>query len=208
MKINTEFFRIALVGTPGAGKTSVLRILRESAVKGDYKVDFIDEAATVLMRDCVVRELQRVDPVAFQEKVSVTQLFMEDGALMHALNNGVEKYLQITDRALPDAYVYLNGEQRKELRFPLPTLEELNARYDAVICFELFRHRSSLQAGNALRVEKDIPTVQKLYERSLRVYSGHKRFYPIPPYDNIRDKAARVAEIINEVVGETVLLVK
>ena len=208
MKINTEFFRIALVGTPGAGKTSVLRILRESAAQAGYKVDFIDEAATVIMHDTAVRELRRTDPVAFQEKVSVTQLFMEDGAFMNALAEGAEKYLQITDRALPDAYVYLNGEQRKALRLPLPTKAELNARYDAVICFEIFHHRSSLKAGNALRAEKDISTVEKVYERSLRVYSEHKKFYLVSPYDDIRDKAKRVAEIINEIVGETVLLVK
>ncbi len=208
MKINVEFFRIALVGTPGAGKTSVLRILRESAIGADYKVDFIDEAATVIMHDNAIRELRRTDSVAFQEKVSLTQLFMEDGALLRAFSEGTEKYLQITDRALPDAYVYLNGEQRKELRFPLPSVEELNARYDAVICFELFRHQSSLQAGNALRAEKDISTVEKVYERSLRVYSKHKRFYLVSSYDDIRDKAARVAEIINEVVGETVVQVK
>ena len=208
MKINTEFFRIALVGTPGAGKTSVLRILRESAAQAGYKVDFIDEAATVIMHDTAVRELRRTDPVAFQEKVSVTQLFMEDGAFMNAMAEGAEKYLQITDRALPDAYVYLNGEQRKALRLPLPTKAELNSRYDAVICFEIFHHRSSLKAGNALRAEKDISTVEKVYERSLRVYSEHKKFYLVSPYDDIRDKAKRVAEIINEIVGETVLLVK
>ena len=204
MKINTEFFRIALVGTPGAGKTSVLRILRESAAQAGYKVDFIDEAATVIMHDTAVRELRRTDPVAFQEKVSVTQLFMEDGAFMNAMAEGAEKYLQITDRALPDAYVYLNGEQRKALRLPLPTKAELNSRYDAVICFEIFHHRSSLKAGNALRAEKDISTVEKVYERSLRVYSEHKKFYLVSPYDDIRDKAKRVAEIINEIVGETV----
>ena len=208
MKINTEFFRIALVGTPGAGKTSVLRILRESATENGYKVDFIDEAATVIMHDTAVRELRRTDSVAFQEKVSLTQLFMEDGAFMNAMAEGAKKYLQITDRALPDTYVYLNGEQRKELRFPLPTVEELNARYDAVICFEIFHHRSSLKAGNALRAEKDISTVEKVYERSLRVYSEHKKFYLVSPYDDIRDKAKRVAEIINELIGETVLLVK
>ena len=207
MKINTEFFRIALVGTPGAGKTSVLRILRESAAQAGYKVDFIDEAATVIMHDTAVRELRRTDPVAFQEKVSVTQLFAEDGAFMNAMTEGTEKYLQITDRALPDAYVYLNGEQRKELRLPLPSIDELNARYDAVICFEIFHHRSSLKAGNALRAEKDISTVEKVYDRSLRVYSKHKRFYLVSPYDDIRDKAKRVAEIINEVIGETVIQV-
>ena len=204
MKINTEFFRIALVGTPGAGKTSVLRILRESAAQAGYKVDFIDEAATVIMHDTAVRELRRTDPVAFQEKVSVTQLFMEDGAFMNAMAEGAEKYLQITDRALPDTYVYLNGEQRKALRLPLPTKAELNSRYDAVICFEIFHHRASLKAGNALRAEKDISTVEKVYERSLRVYSEHKKFYLVSPYDDIRDKAKRVAEIINEIVGETV----
>ena len=208
MKINTEFFRIALVGTPGAGKTSVLRILRESATENGYKVDFIDEAATVIMHDNAVRELRRTDSVAFQEKVSLTQLFMEDGAFMNAMAEGAKKYLQITDRALPDTYVYLNGEQRKELRFPLPTVEELNARYDAVICFELFRHQTSLQAGNSLRAETDITTVEKVYESSLRVYSDHKHFYLIPTYDSILDKAKRVAEIINEVVGETVVQVK
>ena len=204
MKINTEFFRIALVGTPGAGKTSVLRILRESIPETNFKVEFIDEAATIIMQDRSVKALRKNDPVAFQEKVSVTQLFMEDGAFMNAVAEGAEKYLQITDRALPDAYVYLNGEQRKALRLPLPTKAELNSRYDAVICFEIFHHRSSLKAGNALRAEKDISTVEKVYERSLRVYSEHKKFYLVSPYDDIRDKAKRVAEIINEIVGETV----
>ena len=204
MKINTEFFRIALVGTPGAGKTSVLRILRESIPETNFKVEFIDEAATIIMQDRSVKTLRKNDPVAFQEKVSVTQLFLEDGALNRAFSEGTEKYLQITDRALPDAYVYLDGKQRKALRIPLPSKEELNARYDAVICFELFRHNSSLQAGNDLRVEKDYSAIEKVYKKSLKVYSEHKRYYLVSPYDDIRDKAKRVAEIINEVVGETV----
>ena len=208
MKINTEFYRIALVGTPGAGKTSVLKILKKSVATSAFKVGFIDEAATTIMRDPSIRALRSTDPVSFQEKVSVTQLFAEDTDLRAALSQGTEKYLQITDRALPDAYVYLNGEQRKELRFPLPSVEELNARYDAVICFELYCHGAHLKAGNDLRAEKALSDIKKVYEKSLRVYSKHPRFYLVSPCDDIRDKAAWVAKVISEIVGEKIFEVE
>lgn len=204
MKINTEFFRIALVGTPGAGKTSVMRILKESVAPSSFEIGFINEAATVIMQDPSIRALRSTDPVAFQEKVSLTQFFQEDGDTLRVLSSGISKYLQITDRAIQDMYIYLNDGQRSAMKLPIPTLEELNRRYDAVICFELYDSGASLKAGNGLRAEKAMSDIRTVYEKSLSVYSRHKSFHLVSPCDRITDKAKRVAEIINEVVGEMV----
>lgn len=204
MKIDMDFIRIAFVGTPGAGKTSVLKTLKENVFSSGFTVGFIDEAATVIMHDGANQALRASDPVAFQEKVAITQLFSEDRELISAISRGDKKYLQITDRALPDAYVYLKHDQREELRLPLPSIEELNARYDAVIFFEFFDFGTRLKRGNELRAEQDVSDIKRVCERSLRVYSKHKRFYSVSPCDSIRTKAAKVAEIINEVAGETV----
>jgi len=208
MKINTEFIRIALVGTPGAGKTSVMKLLKKSLAPSGVTVGFVDEAATVIMRDPLNRELRATDPVAFQEKVSVTQLFLEDTEMLRAFSSGTKKYLQITDRAIADAYIYLNGDQRKELRFPLPTVEDIHARYDAVICFELYDGGAHLKAGNDLRAEKALSDIKKVYEKSMRVYAKHNRFFTVSPYDDIKDKAIRVAEIINEIAQEKIFCIE
>ena len=208
MKINTDFTRIAFVGTPGAGKTTVYKILKKSIVSKETRVSFITEAATLIMHDPITKELRESDPVAFQEKVSLTQFFLEDSGYYDAITSGAERCLQITDRAIEDMYVYLNKTQRKELHFPIPPIEELNKRYDAVILFELYEGGASLKAGNGLRAEKAMSDIKRVYDKSVTVYSTHPNFHRVPPFENIRDKAAHVAEIVNSVVGDTVFRVE
>ena len=208
MKIDTDFTRIAFVGTPGAGKTTVYKILKKSIVSKETRVAFITEAATLIMHDPSVKALREKDPVAFQEKVSLTQFFLEDSGFYGMLSSGVKKGLQITDRAVEDVYVYLNKPQRKELRFPVPPIEELNRRYDAVILFELYEGGASMKAGNGLRAEKAMSDIKRVYDKSVTVYSTHPNFHRVPPFENIREKAAYVAEIINSIVGDTVFTVE
>ena len=208
MKINTEFTRIAFVGTPGAGKTTVFKILKKSIVSPSLKLSFVPEAATLIMNDPKNKELRECDPVVFQEKVSLTQFFLEDSGFYDMVLSGEGRCLQITDRAVEDVYVYLNKAQRKELRFPVPSIEELNKRYDAVILFELYDCGASMKAGNGLRAEKAMEDIKRVYDRSRQVYSAHPTFYSVPTFENIRDKAAHVARIINSVVGETVFKVE
>ena len=124
------------------------------------------------------------------------------------MTSGAERCLQITDRAVEDMYVYLNKAQRKELHFPIPPIEELNKRYDAVILFELYEGGASLKAGNGLRAEKAMSDIKRVYDKSVKVYSSHPNFYSVPPFENIKEKAACVAEIINSVVGDTVFRVE
>ena len=207
MKINTDFTRIAFVGTPGAGKTTVYKILKQSIASKDTRVAFVTEAATLIMRDPKNKRLRESDPVAFQEKVSLTQFFMEDMGFYNMTLSGAKRCLQITDRAMEDIYVYLSDEQVKGLRLPVPSIEELNRRYDAVILFELYDCGASMKAGNGLRAERAMEDIKRVYERSLDVYSSHPRFFRVPPFDNIKDKAACVAEIINSVAGDTVFRV-
>lgn len=203
-----EMIRIALVGTPGAGKTSVMRILKKSVCPSGYGVGFVDEAATMLMRsNGEIRRLRETDPVAFQDMVARTHTLNEAAGVEKAKREGYDRFMQITDRALHDAYVYLNDEQRRGLKYPVGSIEELNERYDAVLCFDYYGCGASIKAGNDLRAEKALSDIKRVCERSVEVYSTHKRFYLIPPYGDIYDKAARVAEIINEVAMERVFSV-
>lgn len=209
MKKEMKTVRIALVGTPGAGKTTVTKILKKSIRPSSYTVGFVEEAATMLMHSSAAnRQLRETDPVAFQDMVADTHIKNEGAGILRAQRDGAEKLLQITDRALMDAYVYLNDEQRTRLKRPIEPLDELNQRYDAVICFDYYDCGAWLKAGNNVRAEKALSDIKRVCERSKEVYSTHPRFYLVRPCDNVREKAARVAEIINEVVGEEVFRVE
>ncbi|MBR2459707.1 MAG: AAA family ATPase [Clostridia bacterium] len=210
MKFDLEFTRIALVGAPGSGKSSVLNRLSQGldgvkCDRSDIKVDLLPEAATRLMIYPEIRELRERDGAAFQEKVAITQLFAEDSGLYEAMEGGARRYLQITDRALMDAYVYLSDDQRKSLRFPFPDIDQLCKRYDAVLFFDMYEMKDGMGEGNALRAESCNEELNRLQELSLGVYRRHPVFFRIPTFETVEKKACFVAELINGMLGESVL---
>jgi len=205
MILNMEFIRIALVGTPCSGKTAVLELLKRGISDNiDTRVELIGEAATQLMSDPRNIRIRETDPAEFQSRVAFTQLAHEDNGFFHAASDGVRKYMQITDRALPDAYIYLSDEERRNAGVRFPDIKELHKRYDAIIFFDIYDRAESMQAGNSLRAEKELGQLYELQERSLEVYRRHPVFFHAPSFERIEEKAAFAAEIINGLAGETV----
>ena len=137
MALDMVFFRIALVGAPGSGKTTVMRIAGKNVKNKAISLDLIPEAATELMKDSDNIALRASDPVEFQKKVSRFQLKCEDEGARKAAQRSVQRYVQLTDRALPDMYVYLSREQLDSRWVGYPSLSELYGRYDAIVIFDI-----------------------------------------------------------------------
>ena len=206
MKVGTElkFFRIAFVGAPSSGKSSVLAMLGKNILNADYAADIIPEAATELLSQKENAELREKNGAEFQKKVAAIQLSSEETLLQKAVENGKTKYIQLTDRALPDMFVYLSKRQISSICEPAPKLSELLQRYDAVLFFDLYRNGEEIKAGNELRMEKNAEQLEELHRISLSVYSQHSHFVRIPCFDTVEEKAEYVRDALNSIVGEAV----
>lgn len=205
MILNMEFIRIALVGTPCSGKTAVLELLKRGISDNiDTRVELIGEAATELMADPRNIAVRETDAAEFQGRVALTQLAHEDGGFFRAVSDGVRRYMQITDRALLDAYVYLSDEARRNAGVSFPDINELYKRYDAIVFFDIYDLAEDIRDGNSLRAEKELGQLYELQERSLEVYRRHPVMFHVSSFDKIGDKAAFVAEILNGLAGETI----
>ena len=198
MHLSDDFEHIAFVGGPCSGKTSVFEALRALPVReeSDACLSFVGEAATqILPRDPT---LSRRDPLFFQFEVSLWQ-YMEEDRGFERLLNCCHKPLkvQITDRGVADAYIYLNEQQVALMTDMTP--EELMHRYTIVFYFEPFRSES-LTDGNEFRVERE-DEMAELEAKTRAVWQRHPNVIFVPTFPTIEERIAYVARLLHEKVG-------
>lgn len=200
MKISCEFENIAFVGGPCSGKTSVFEALRASCPGDNSEMcfSFIEEAATrILPRDPM---LPRRDPVRFQYEVSLLQYMMEDRGIDALLRCQAPLKVQITDRGVADAYIYLNEQQVGAMTDQTP--EELMHRYTAVLYFEPFRSRS-LTDGNEFRVEQE-DEMAALEAKTRAIWQQHPKVVFIPTFDTIEMRVEHTKRVLEQLLERRV----
>ena len=200
MHISCDFENIALVGGPCSGKTSVFEAIRSMVEESreDVCVSFVSEAATqILPRDPM---LPRRDPLRFQYEVSLWQYMEEDRGIERLLLHPAPLKVQITDRGVADAYIYLNAEQVALMTDQSP--DELGSRYTAVLYFAPYRSEK-LTDGNEFRVERE-DEMAALEAKTRGIWSGHPHLYEIPTFDTIEERIAYTKCVLEQHIGKTI----
>ena len=200
MKIHCEFENIAFVGGPCSGKTSVFEAIRSMVSDEGVEVctSFIPEAATqILPRDPM---LPRRDPLRFQYEVSLWQYMEEDRGIERLLLHPAPLKVQITDRGVADAYIYLNSEQVALMTDQSP--DELASRYTAVLYFEPYRSEN-LTDGNEYRVERE-DEMAALEAKTRAIWQGHPNVVFIPTFATIEERVEYTKQLLERLIGREI----
>ena len=200
MRISCDYEHIAFVGGPCSGKTSVFEALRALPVRQESEacLSFIDEAATQLLpRDPT---LSKRDPLFFQYEVSLWQYMEEDRGFRRLLAQEAPLKVQITDRGVADAYIYLNEQQVAQMTDQTP--EELMHRYTMVLYFEPFRSECATD-GNAFRVEQQ-DEMDVLEAKTRAIWQRHPNIVFVPTFPTIEERIEYTISRLHELMGRAI----
>ncbi len=200
MHLSCEFENIAFVGGPCSGKTSVFEALRarDERLAPDLCVSFVEEAATKLLpRDPT---LPRRDPVRFQYEVSLAQYMAEDRGIARLLACDRPFKLQITDRGVADAYIYLNEQQVGQMTDQSP--DEMMHRYTAVLYFEPYRSEN-LTDGNEYRVEQE-DEMAALEAKTRAIWKRHPNVVFVPTFATIEERVVYTSQLLERLIGREI----
>ena len=182
--------RIVLTGGPGAGKTAVLELIRQSFC---MHVKVLPESAGVVFGGGFPRgpdvELRR----AAQRAIFYVQRELE------AIGDMDNPAVVLCDRGTVDGVAYWPGGP-DYLASVGTTLEAQYARYDTVI------HLRTPGAGgynhvNPLRIES-AAEAEAIDERILRAWDGHPRRFLVEASADFVEKAQRAIAILRDEVPE------
>jgi len=192
---------IPFIGPPYSGKSSVLEKLQEYPVMPDFKVIFLTEIATALMKDrTAYLQMHDDDPIIRQHYILRAQLLLEEFAIQQAIESDKDALI-VTDRGLWDLYVYLTYEESKLVVEDHANLYLNPERYDHLLFFE---KTMILDNSNPVRFETDEDSVNAVAKRTNEVW---RKYYPpekitsVPFYENLEDKTKFVAETLNGLFG-------
>ncbi|MBQ7337585.1 MAG: AAA family ATPase [Clostridia bacterium] len=200
MRISCELENIAFVGGPCSGKTSVFEALRarEGQLLPGVCISFIEEAATKLLpRDPT---LSRRDPVWFQYQVSLWQYMEEDRGMERLFRSDAPLKIQISDRGVADAYIYLNEQQVGQMTDQSP--DEMMHRYTAVLYFEPF-HSQCLTDGNEFRVEQ-ADEMAALEAKTRAIWQRHPNIVFVPTFATIEERIAYTEALLAQLIGREI----
>ena len=145
--MHTTHPKIALVGPPGSGKTSVLTELKTMVnPQSDILIDFLPELATIFLYN-LPEELKRADHVVLRQlRLFRMQVFLEEKITAIRRAEGRSSIL-ITDRGIADAAVYLTCTQI-DFAFTEKECDKMYSNYDRVL---LLFGISTLSSDTSLR---------------------------------------------------------
>lgn len=201
---NVQLQNIVLTGCPRSGKTTVMEALKEAIdpALSDVCLSFVKESATQLLRKDA--EMPRKDPIYFQTRVALTEYINEDGGLLSLLAREEPVKIQICDRGIGDLFVYLNEDQSSYVT-EMP-IEHFMERYTHVIYFAPY-FADDITEGNKYRYETEEEIL--LRERQARdVWFRHKCCTEIPSFEDVNERIAYTARVLNGIIGRDVFLVK
>lgn len=183
--------RVVLTGGPGAGKTAVLELIRQSFCR---HVKVLPESAGIIFGGGFPREKDPGVLRAAQRAIFFVQRELEAAA--DASNPAVV----LCDRGTVDGMAYWPGPD--DLWSSVGTsLPEQLRRYDAVIHLRTPAPDQGYDRGNPLRIESPAEAMA-IDELIARAWEGHPRRFTIEAVPDFFEKAKRAAAVLEGLVPE------
>jgi hypothetical protein len=183
--------RIVLTGGPGAGKTAVLELIRQSLCR---HVTILPEAAGIIFGGGFPRMDHPAARRGAQRAIFFVQRELED--MTDAMDGGVT----LCDRGVVDGFAYWPGPDDYWTGIGA-TQEELFARYDAVIHLRVPDAKNGYGYTNPLRVETWMEA-QAIDARIHEAWNGHPHRHTIEADADFLVKANRALAMLRTELPE------
>jgi len=183
---------VVLTGGPGAGKTAVLELIRQSFCE---HVKVLPEAATIVFGGGFPREDDANCKRAAQRAIFYVQRELETAGDSH------NPTIVLCDRGTLDGLAYWPGSAEEFCASLATTVGEQLARYDAVIHLRTPPLERGYNHQNPLRTES-AAAAAKLDERILQTWATHPRRFVVEASSEFLDKAAQALTILRAEMPE------
>jgi predicted ATPase len=179
--------RVVLTGGPGAGKTAVLELVRQSFCA---HVSVLPESAGIVFGGGFPRDAGEGVQRAAQRAIFFVQRELE-GA-----HEGGNEAIVLCDRGTVDGQAYWPGPEDLWTSVGTTRAEQLG-RYHAVIHLRVPSTESGYNRSNPLRVESALEALA-IDARIAAAWATHPRRYVVDPTPEFLTKASRVLSILQE----------
>jgi predicted ATPase len=183
---------VVLTGGPGAGKTAVLELIRQSFCE---HVKVLPEAASIVFGGGFPREDDLDCTRAAQRAIFFVQRELEITADVH------NPTIVLCDRGTLDGLAYWPGPVEDFWSAAKTTPAEQLARYDAVIHLRTPALERGYNHQNHLRTESATMAAE-IDERIGRAWETHPRRFVVESTAEFIDKAAKTIEILRAEMPE------
>ena len=178
--------RVVLTGGPGAGKTALLELIRQSFCS---HVKVLPESASVVFGGGFPREDDPACRRAAQRAIFYVQRELEIAGDSH------NPAIVLCDRGTIDGLAYWPGPSEEFWSSLGTTLESELSRYDAVIHLRTPAKEHGYNHQNPLRTES-AGAAADIDGRIVRAWERHPRRFIVESSAEFLDKAARALEIL------------
>jgi predicted ATPase len=183
--------RVVLTGGPGAGKTAVLELVKQSFC---HHVMVLPESAGIVFGGGFPRRRDLISAQAAQRAIFYVQRELENAA--ESQNPAVI----LCDRGTVDGGAYWTG--RPDLWSSVETtLQNQVSRYSAVIHLRVPSADNGYNQINPLRVE-NAEQAAEIDKRIASLWARHPHYVSIEPRQKFIDKAAKVLDVLTQQVPE------
>lgn len=179
--------RVVLTGGPGAGKTAVLELIRQSFCE---HVKVLPEAAGIVFGGGFPRGTEGEKLRAGQRAIFYIQRELE------AATAAETAAIVLCDRGTVDGLAYWPGPGDLWTSVGTSFAEQL-ARYDAVIHLRTPSEASGYNHDNPLRIET-AAEARIIDEKIAQAWSEHPRRFVVEPAESFLAKAARALELLRQ----------
>jgi predicted ATPase len=178
--------RVVVTGGPGAGKTALLELIRQSFCS---HVKVLPEAAGVVFGGGFPREGDPTCQRAAQRAIFHVQRELEN------VGNSHDPAIVLCDRGTLDGLAYWPGPAAEYWSSLGTTLEAELGRYDAVIHLRTPPAEQGYNNQNPLRTE-NATAAADIDARILQAWARHPRRFVVESSAEFLDKAARALEVL------------
>lgn len=195
--------RIALTGGPCAGKSTILKRIREKFELKGYAVYLLPESATLFIEagaDFLTKDAH-LSYITEESKLQF-QLQMEDSMMRIAENCG-KPALLICDRGTMDTAAYMPAEVWQHIKDDIGMDEQRlrNERYDAVlhICTAAKGAEDFYTLYNNKCRSESVEVARDVDDRILAVWQGHPFLQIIQAEICFEDKIQHVLKVLDQI---------